>query len=184
MSILGVCGLARSGKDTFFRFADELGIRCARLAFADALKQECNSFLIENTGLSSFTKDKAEKEVIRPFLVTYGTHLRRKLDPECWIKIVNQKAEYLTSNEILVIVTDVRYPNEAEWIHESGGKLVHITRTVEGVPLKPPNEEEELNDPILKTTSDYLLEWSTFDGDLEQCKPLVQKCLKQLQITN
>ena len=112
--ILGLCGVAKSGKDTFFSAAKEMGVKCRRLAFADALKKECDKFLKDNIKISAFTSDPKEKELIRPFLVTYGTHLRRKLDEKCWINSIKSEAEELISKGELPIITDVRYENEAK----------------------------------------------------------------------
>ena len=164
MKIIGLCGAARSGKDSFYTFSKDIfksnGILTERIAFADELKQECLKFLKDNTGLSPFTKDPKEKEIIRPFLVTYGTHIRRKLNPNCWIDRINKKAKNLISEGIVPIVTDVRYPNEADWIHSLGGKVIHISR----FGIEPINTEERENDPILKNKADETLSWQTF-GD-------------------
>ena len=188
VKLLGISGVARSGKDTFFSFMKKSGLKCERLAFADELKRECLKFLLDNTNISSFTEDPVEKEIIRPFLVTYGTHIRRKLNPNCWIDKVNRKAKQLISDNVVPVVTDVRYRNEADWIHEMGGKLIHISRTKATpdfgeMPIPPSNQEEKDNDPILISCSDGLVAWQTYPS-LDMCKPIVQKCLKDLQIIN
>mgnify|MGYP003326149020 CR=1 FL=1 len=94
-NIIGVTGFARSGKDTFYNYSTKAlnRAKCYRYAFADALKEECDSFLQANLGISAFTEEAQEKELIRPFLVTYGTEIRRKLDPFCWIKKVEASIE-------------------------------------------------------------------------------------------
>lgn len=184
--ILGIAGVARSGKDTFYSFIPP-SIKAKRLAFADALKEECDAFLKENVKISSFTTNVDEKEIIRPFLVTYGTHLRRKLNPFCWISKIEKKATMLIEEGVIPVVTDVRYKNEADWIHKMGGKLIHITRTKgderSTYIIPPSNIEEEENNPILMENADELLTWPT-PLNLESCKPMVVKCLKNLQIIN
>ena len=149
ISVIGISGVARVGKDTFFRAIKKENPNgtMIRVAFADELKEECNNFLMENVGVSAFTQDTNEKALVRPFLVTYGSQLRRKQDPDCWIKKVSRKIKNLPSGNWKVVITDVRYPNELDWIHnEMRGTSIHISR--EG--LRPVNEEEEENDPILK----------------------------------
>ena len=73
MKVIGISGLARSGKDTLFQFLSgklkEDNISSKRLAFADELKEECDDFLKKNIGISAFTEKNSEKEIIRPFLV-------------------------------------------------------------------------------------------------------------------
>lgn len=161
--VIGVCGLARSGKDTIYNLCNpvisSMGKSCKRLAFADELKQESDEFLIKNIGISAFTEDSREKELIRPFLVTYGTHLRRRLNKECWIEKVDEKLK--ETKEDFVFITDVRYENEIEWVHNLGGISIHVER--EGI--EAPNEEEAKNDPILKNNSLLNVKWKTLKDE-------------------
>lgn len=194
--ILGVCGVATSGKDTFFNVLKKLlstdfnntGItNCERVAFADELKHETDAFLMENVNISAFTKDPAEKEVIRPFLVTYGTHVRRKLDQECWIKKLEKRIRRInkaSAEQTLLCVTDVRFENEVRWVQDQDGKVIHVTRKENGKIIPPANKDEEENDPTIKEMSDLTLEWDTKGGDVNLYKTEVLKCLKNLQIIN
>ena len=161
-NILGITGVARVGKDTLFTCIKEINksSQFFRVAFADELKKECDEFLISNTGISAFTEDEAEKKIIRPFLVTYGTHVRRKLDKNCWIK----KIEPIVSKDKdkCFVITDVRFPNEAEWIKKMGGIVIHLSR--DGI--LPANDDEKINDPMLKNIADYSIKLPTFDENL------------------
>ena len=161
-NILGITGVARVGKDTLFTCIKEInkGIKFSRLAFADELKKECDDFLIKNIGISAFTEDESEKKIIRPFLVTYGTHVRRKLDKDCWIK----KIEPMVSKERnkCFVITDVRFSNEAEWIKKMGGLVIHLSR--DGI--LPANDDEKINDPILRNIADHKIKLPTFNEDL------------------
>lgn len=165
MSLVGICGLARCGKDSFYDLSktilDEKKQNNMRLAFADALKEELDELLLKNTGISAFTNNDNDKQIIRPLLVTYGTHVRRKLDKNCWIKRLDLAVKYALERDLWVFITDVRYKNEIEWLHELGGKSVHITRTGN----EAPNKEEVENDPILKSESDFLIEWNDFNKE-------------------
>lgn len=160
MRIIGISGLARSGKDTLFEFLSEKlknrNISSKRLAFADELKEECDDFLKKNIGISAFTETNVEKEIIRPFLVCYGTKVRRRLDKNCWINRLSDKLKSL--NQDYVFITDVRYKNEIEWVKSQGGKTIHIERHGNIAP----NEEELRNDPILKNSSQYRVKWKNF----------------------
>ena len=61
-----------------------------------------------------------------------------------------------------VFITDVRYQNEMEWIKNTmGGKNIYIRRN--GV--LPANNEEELNDPILRSMADIILDLPNFPTD-------------------
>lgn len=164
MKIIGISGLARSGKDSFYNlstpFLDERGIKHKRLAFADELKNECDPFLKKNIGISAFTEVNKEKEIIRPLLVTYGTHIRRKLDPNCWINKIEPKIRKQKEVD-LFFITDVRFKNEIDWVHSMGGTSIHVQR--EGV--LPPNKDEEENDPILNSCSNFKVSWGNFNKE-------------------
>ncbi len=168
MKVVGICGLARCGKDSFFEMCQRQlsgnNINSVRFAFADSLKEECNEILEKYVGISAFTEVSKEKEVIRPLLVTYGTHVRRKLNPNCWIDKIQNKVQDNLNNNNIVFITDVRFENEIDWIHGMGGQSVHITR--EGV--KAPNQEELKNNPILMNKSSHKIQWKDFNQESEE----------------
>jgi len=165
MKLIGICGLARCGKDSFYNlskpFFDAIDKKHKRYAFADSLKQESNELLTKYVGISAFTEKQAEKEIIRPFLVTYGTHIRRKLNPNCWVDKIREDVSKDLNRNIYVFVTDVRFENEMDWVHEMGGETVHITRSGNIAP----NEEELKNDPILKNKSRHNIYWNDFEKE-------------------
>lgn len=154
--LIGLCGLARSGKDSFFNVIKEnFEGNFHRVAFADALKRELDDLLIKYTRISAFTEKEEEKEIIRPLLVTYGTHVRRKLNENCWIERVENNVKHHLKSGKFVFVTDVRYENELKWIHQMNGVSIYI----ETPGNYPTNEEEQINDPILKFNSRYRFSW-------------------------
>jgi hypothetical protein len=183
VKIVGLCGVARSGKDSFYKHSKHIlksrGITPRRFAFADSLKSECDQLLTRYTKISAFTSDNKEKETIRPFLVAWGTDVRRKLDEECWIKKIEQEVESSIDCELLPIITDVRYPNEADWVHGLGGIIIHISRTG----MHPANKEEAKNDPILKEKSDLTVRWQTLGEDSEAYKDNIRKTIKDINLS-
>jgi len=168
--LIGITGYARTGKDTFFnrskRILEKEGQKATRLAFADALKKELDSLLVKHTGISAFTEDNEYKELIRPLLVTYGTHVRRKLNQNCWIESIQPYVKNLLSKNHYVFITDVRFNNEAEWIKMNGGTLVSIDR----LSILPANNEEHRERILMKKYIDYKISWPTFgEENIEQC---------------
>lgn len=165
MKLVGITGLARAGKDSFYNFSkpilESLQEKHNRYAFADALKEESDELLSKYVGISAFTEKNSEKEIIRPFLVTYGTHIRRKLNPNCWIDKINDRVMSEIEQGSWIFVTDVRYENEIDWIHSLGGKAIHIHRKGNVAP----NQEELENDPILKNKADHHVSWKDFDQE-------------------
>jgi hypothetical protein len=179
MKILGISGLARSGKDSFYElckpFLDKEGVKHRRMAFADELKEEADLILSKYVGISAFTENAEEKKVIRPLLVTYGTHIRRKINPNCWIEKVQSNLKDLEGNNEFVFITDVRFQNEIEWVHSAGGSSIHVSRSG----TIPPNEDERQNDPILNKESNFRIKWNNFDTeDMIKVNNEVGKILK------
>ena len=178
--IIGLCGNARAGKDTFFNVSrnllNERKVFPERFAFADALKQESDKFLISNLGISAFTEDTKEKELIRPFLVTYGTHLRRKLDPDCWIKKIEPNVLSAMVQGVTPVITDVRFGNEADWVRSLGGVMIHIEREGFG----PANHDEAENEPILIKKSNQIVRWETLGDNVEEYTSIVEKTLNNI----
>lgn len=184
--LIGLTGFARTGKDTFqARSAFILNkinsnFISHRFAFADALKEECDDFLTKNMGISAFTDYTPDKEIIRPFLVTYGTHLRRKMDENCWIKKVQpliDKIQKKKDKVNFIFITDVRFKNEAEWIKNSEGILINIKR--EGFP--PANIEEEEQSKLIAPYVDFNINWPTFGGDqIDRCDSFILPILKKI----
>lgn len=180
-NIIGICGVARVGKDTLFEAISQCcpNKRIHRRAFADGLKEECEQFLSSNVGISAFTEDEGEKLLIRPFLVTYGTHLRRKMDPYCWIKIVSKSIERSTGE--IFIITDLRYENELDWVKDGGGTVIHLSRHG----ILPANKEEEENDPILRRKATMKITLPTFGPDyLLQCKQRIKSKIPSIPTLN
>tara|TARA_B100000282_G_scaffold292688_1_gene266797 strand:- start:577 stop:1140 length:564 start_codon:yes stop_codon:yes gene_type:complete len=178
--IIGLTGLARCGKDTFCNYAREYlksyNYESQRLAFADELKKDIDAFLIEKLGISAFTEVTAEKEIIRPMLTTWGTEIMRKQDDLHWVKKVEEVIVENQKNDTVSIVTDIRFPNEIDYIHKIGGCVIHLTMTGN----LPANDYEAENDPLLKKNADCLVEWERYGDDaLEKCIAHVETAFKE-----
>ena len=175
--VIGVGGFARSGKDTFVKIAKKIlkenGYNPIKLAFADAVKEDMDAFLKENYNISAWTDDTEDKKIIRPFLVAHGCGKRLQTDGKYWIDKVNEEIERIHCEDV-VFVSDCRFPNEVDWIHEKlGGWFVHVKKYSE-IPLSSaggqqgdgtfkkfddaPNDEEAKNDPLCEQKADYKLE--------------------------
>lgn len=190
IKVIGLCGVAQSGKDTFCEIAIELfkkqNIQAKRVSFADALKKDVESFLLEKIGISSFTTNTKEKTLIRDFLVSYGTKLMRKIDENIWINKVDQIVRQNIKNNIVTIITDIRYENELIWARDNfNGVILHLSRYFPDSTelVCPANEEEERNDPILRELADRSLSWNSAK-DTNILKYIVADELDQLLQNN
>lgn len=171
---VAVSGLATSGKDTCCKFLIQAlsrqNISAARMALADQLKAELRGRLLEKFGIDVLNCTPKEKEVIRPSLVEHGRELRVQTQGTHWTKIVQERAQNLS--EQVIIVPDIRYnhyPNdEVQWIKQNNGLLIHVSRYIIDSAgnkswVQPPNEDERINDPTVRVAADFVLSWETLE---------------------
>jgi hypothetical protein len=125
MKLIGLSGRKRSGKDTVYAIIQEEAerLRPARVAFGDALKEEVAD-LLEVT----VQELEADKTRFRGILQWWGTEWRRHQNLNYWIDKTRAKILSLEGTTDLVVVTDVRFPNEADLIEELGGLVVRVSR--------------------------------------------------------
>jgi hypothetical protein len=126
MTLIGLSGRKRSGKDTVCDLVRDLHPgRVTRIAFADALKEEVAQLL----GVT-VTEIEADKARYRGILQWWGTEWRRHQDPLYWIKRTAEKIERIRADRSadVVVVTDVRFLNEALLIEDLGGALLRVSR--------------------------------------------------------
>lgn len=136
---VGFTGLARSGKDTAADLLieyidhDETGLR-QKIAYGDALKD-----LAKVIGWDGIKDDRG-----RRLLQVLGTEVVREcIDPDYWVNKLATRAEavWVMANEmvdkgdgetepVIIVIPDVRFNNEAEFIKKRGGVIIHVTRPV------------------------------------------------------
>lgn len=128
MNILGLAGHAGAGKDHTYEYLKALlaPLQVTRIAFADGLK-----FDIEDTlGLTPYElpaiRSKPYTPEIRMFLQWWGTELRRAQDEDYWVKKGMALADEASGYSHLVVVTDVRFANEAKAIVAAGGMTAEV----------------------------------------------------------
>lgn len=147
MKLVALCGAAGAGKDTV---ADMLPAR--KLAFADALYREvaeawgveqhvlrCRETKETPTGILAIQSCKAfgfwpwavenltaplYESSPRQILQWWGDYRRAK-DPDYF---VNATAQHIANGLGPLVITDVRFPNEAALVRQLGGQLWQIRR--------------------------------------------------------
>lgn len=135
--IIGISGKAGAGKDTTASLImmqlenANSYISISRYSFADPLKRVCS----ELYGVPlEFFHNREKKEIKNPFwnltpremAQKVGTDIvRTHMDGDHWIKLAEKK---FTGTSGIILISDVRFPNEAEWIRKQGGVLVNIYR--------------------------------------------------------
>ena len=134
-----------------------------------------DTFLLKKFNISAFTENSEEKKFIRPLLICYGTSLMRKKDPDCWINKLQKTIDINNSSGIISLVCDIRFENEADWIHRNNGILINLERSG----TEPADENEKFNSPILKSKSDLNIDWEHVEN-LHSLKPKVKQILKTI----
>ncbi len=122
-TLIGLTGYAGVGKDTVCRLAQAMMPPGAvhRLALADELKADVAAR--HDTTVEDINRHKADWRTI---LQEWGTE-KRAIDPLYWVKLLGARFQALPPGSF-VFVTDIRYPNEAQWVTANGGTIVRVDR--------------------------------------------------------
>lgn len=166
--LIGITGKARSGKDTLGAALVARGYK--RVSFADALKRSVAIIAGEPEELYF---DDASKEEVSPTLgVTrrsalqkVGNSMREVLNKDVWIR-----RALLEAGDSDVVITDVRYDNEAQAVRLAGGIVVGLSR--EGAGLRGEAAHHVSEKPI---SIDLIDEFVINDGTIEDLKKRADK---------
>tara|TARA_E500000178_G_scaffold351569_2_gene412963 strand:- start:1121 stop:1690 length:570 start_codon:yes stop_codon:yes gene_type:complete len=181
--MIGIAGLARSGKDTLAKnlaevIEDDWGCEVKTFSFAKELKSQLDSFLKKNYGISAFTEDTEEKKVIRDLLVCHGETMKKFHTNTIWADIV---IDSIDRKKYFPIVSDVRFDFEVKTVQDSYGKVIHIKK----LGNKPPNEIEAINDPLVRKVCDLKHSWPCYEPDkMHECKDHAQILWQMLKQCN
>lgn len=171
MLLIGLTGKARAGKDTVGKYlVDELGF--ARYAMAGPLKRML--------GALGFPEEKyqstEEKEALIPWLgvsyrhlaQTLGTDWMRKCVAEDgWIRIARDAIRTAGMTELRgLVITDIRFENEAAMVRAEGGVVVHVQSNREGLAGQAAAHASEAGVSFQKSGGGYggdrtLFNWGT-----------------------
>lgn len=148
--IIGLSGYAQSGKDTVAQIlVEDYGY--TRLAFADIIKKACYALnpIISLDGMRlSHAVEKygwdGAKQVpeVRRLIQAMGTEVGRELiDPQIWVELTM----YAVSNTDKIVLSDVRFRNEAEEIKWRTGQIWRISRIERGAPINLHRSETDMD---------------------------------------
>ena len=183
--LIGLCGVARCGKDTFFNLAKQYienksNIVCTKVSFAECLRQEINETLIQNFNISAWTENTNEKEQIRDLLVAWSK-TRRHQDCNYWVNKIK------INEDSINIITDVRYKNEVDFIHKNNGIVIYIQRKItnnEHAVVQACNDEERVHTVPLQQLCDEIVTWGDLSTHYSECINLVSNVLDGLVYTH
>ena len=138
MQLIGLTGRAGCGKDTVADFLCETH-GFVQIALADPLRDGLKAML----GLTAeqlHRRDLKESPVDwigrspRTLLQTLGTEWGRELvAPDLWLRVAERRIEQIKAAPPIlhvagIVVSDIRYENEADWLRGLGGKVWLIKR--------------------------------------------------------
>jgi len=138
--IIGLTGYAQSGKDTVANIlVERYGF--TRIAFADKIREylyETNPMYDSIVGEPLFVKAKVDRDGweeakksphIRRLLQTSGVAARNIFGENFWVdQVVGQLGHEWWGYKDNVVITDVRFTNEADAIKGRGGQIWRIKR--------------------------------------------------------
>lgn len=151
--IIGLNGRMQSGKDTVASMLSRMYGNVERAAFADKLKDSAAAALKINRAELESLKLQGRIDLVwegcnevthsitgREYLQYYGTEAHRDIfGDDFWVEQVLDKP--VTDGTILV-VTDMRFPNEITGVLDRGGIAVKIRRTeADNKPITHPSEQ-------------------------------------------
>lgn len=143
--LIGICGKAGSGKDTLAEGLAKIDVYFI-YHFADPIKNALNAMF--GWGPVHWTDREWKEKPIdwlgvspRVLAQTLGTEWGRdKIDRDLWLKIAQEKWRKASGTAVVntksngqiaamgMIIPDVRFENEAQWIRDAGGIVIEVVR--------------------------------------------------------
>lgn len=142
--VIGLSGYARSGKDTIGHFLGERGY--VRASFGDHIRTALytlNPLVGEDRRLADvidtygWEQAKVERPEVRELLQRLGSEVGRDLiDQNVWVDLTLRNLP----DGANVVVTDCRFPNEADVVKRLGGEIWRVMRPGHGPANNHPSE--------------------------------------------
>lgn len=138
MQLIGLAGRAGCGKDTLAKFLCETQ-GFVQIALADPLRDGLKVML----GLSDEQINRRDLKEIpigwigkspRELLQTLGTEWGREMVANnLWLRVAARKIEQIIAappclHVAGIVISDIRFENEADWLRGQGGTVWHISR--------------------------------------------------------
>ncbi len=180
--LIGLHGKARSGKTT----TSNLLVRkhgFKEVAFADGLKKLCADLF--DLSLEQLHGDL--KEVVdsrynmspREIFQLVGTECMRKISPDIWIDKV--KPFVVNHMDVIdIVISDVRFKNELDFIKTVGGHMVKVVR-IDGPRLATQAVEHHKSEVDLDNVPDdqYSAVIQAESGDIEFIEKSIDRLVKE-----
>jgi hypothetical protein len=134
-TLIGITGLAGSGKDTVRSILEDAGY--SGFAFADPMRSMLRELLTGSNIDDKYMDSREFKEAIIPELgvsyrqmaQTLGTEWGRVLKPDFWLKLATSYLYgQMDAGGNAFCISDVRFDNEANWVRNHDGIIWRVER--------------------------------------------------------
>ena len=138
--LIGLTGQAGVGKDTVAERLCDVHHFAAE-SFAAPIKSMLEALLSDHNIDHAHLYERALKESPIPIINAsprrlmqlLGTEWGRSIDPDLWVRLAAQRVglhnlPHSSPVHDRLVMTDVRFANEAAWIRSHGGRIVRISR--------------------------------------------------------
>jgi len=159
--IIGLAGRAGAGKDTAARrFMNRWGYR--QYSFAQPLRDGLKAMF--DMSDIEFGPDHKESPILnevtfhsaRFLMQTLGTEWGRNVvQTDIWLRVAEHRINQFKSP--YVVISDVRFPNEAEWISRKGGIVLWVER----------DRDNMLSSEAAQHVSESMIESGDADGVID-----------------
>ena len=147
--LIGISGRIGSGKSTLAGYLMQIiKGECVIESIGNEVKRECSRIFGFDLNLAYSQGGKNKKiyipaqgktMTIREILQWWGADIMRTLvDPDYWIKAIDR-----TWGSGVIIIDDIRFPNEADYIKKHGGYLIRLDTTYTETSIEIANHPSE-----------------------------------------
>lgn len=150
--LIGLTGRAGCGKTTVASYLEhEHGFHA--VGFADPILEMLCS-LFAHCGIdAAWATERSLKELPTALGFSYrhlaqelGTGWGRGLKDTFWLRVASLAVSPALDRGEDVVISDVRYPNEADWVVANGGMVVRVLRAGRNAEVRPHESEQYTDD--------------------------------------
>ena len=181
ISVIGITGYKRSGKDTVGKiikqYCNQQGYKCRKYMLADLIKRTlCKLTGLSITGLENIKDDNIIEDpsfTYRDALIAFADRYKGKHGKEVHYNYT--KDQILKNQPDIAIITDIRYPFETELFRgDFNTKIIRVIRP--GIKVDNSHSSETSIDDI---DPDYII---VNDNDIDVLKNKVHELLNQIHL--
>lgn len=179
-NIIGITGLAGAGKDTVRQILEE-NHAYQGMAFADGIRAMLGELLHMVGADQAYMHRRDLKESRIPQLdASYrqlaqmlGTEFGRAISDDFWVRVTAERMRLGRRKSARWVISDVRFPNEVDFIRKQGGAIWRIERP--GIePVRAHISEHHANtlpaDHVIHNTGTLDDLWNAVDNLMNQTK--------------